>query len=156
MNHPTEDASSVPRQVMDYINTPPDTVDKLHRAQEMMSMVQDLETAIKDHRRKLMVALYQQDGWTMTKIASELGLSNGRVRQIIREYESPERPGAMEHNITVAAAKATHKDEQQRARAIYRSVRTIKGIDGLPVERWEQYTGIPAGIWQQILPLGNH
>ena len=137
--------------IRDYVSSGDSAEERLLRAQRMMQRIQDLEIDIKDFRRDAIISLHEDSHWTHQQIAEFAGITKGRVRQIIVQYDAPTRPGIMEHNIRIAAAASKETDAHQRARHIYNAVKGIKGIESLPRQQWAAYTDIPEDVWQEIL-----
>lgn len=134
-----------------YVSSGENPQQRLIRAQELMTRIQELEIQIKEIRRQAAVALHESEHWSLQQIADFAGISKGRARQIVVDYEAPPRPGVMEHNIRIATAASNEADQRLRARRIFQAVRGIKGIEALPRQQWAAYTDIPEEVWQEIL-----
>lgn len=154
MEHPPGDepASDPLWKVVENIHQGQTPQERLQRAQDAMASIQALEIQIKEIRRQAVIALHETQHWSLQQIADLVGVSKGRIRQIVVDYDPPTRPGVMEHNIRIAAAATKAGDRQHRAREIFSAVQGIKGIESLSPHSWEAFTDIPSDVWQEILP----
>lgn len=68
-------------------------------------------------------------------------------------YGKLTRPGVIEQQIHLAAARSAGKDLNvaQQVADIYRQVNEIKGIAGLSVHQWSQYSGLGIDEWRDFL-----
>lgn len=97
----------IARLIADIESTLSSVQDPVERAQAMteaLTAVGELNVRLRDLRRDTIVELNTEHGMGYKTIAAALGISEGRVAQIVKDWRTAPRPGKIEVDARVEAS----------------------------------------------------
>lgn len=138
--------------LLDLVNLVDDEIERLRLQTGMIEMLREAGFALSEQRRQTAVSL-NSSGISYAKLADILGVSRGRIQQLITGVGAPKRSGVIETEMRVAAAqmRMSGASDIQVVESLVPKIRGYKSGSRITVPQIAQMLSVDENITRPVV-----